>query len=332
MNHIVSGRAKHILDQARGKRVAVLGDFMLDRHLKGTVRRISPEAPVPVVEIESEVTVLGGAGNVAQNLASLCVTPVAFGVIGEDRAGEALVSHLEQCGADVSGILALSTRPTTEKTRIIAHDQHVVRVDRETVDDLDTAEEESLLTFLKHALPTISALILQDYNKGVLTERVIETAIAECAKLHVPVSVDPKFDRFFSYKHTHLFKPNVREVERVLGTRVRDNGQLMVAGQALFDRLDAERLLITRGEKGMTLFLDRDTCEHIPTRAIKVHDVSGAGDTVIATYVAAECGGAEPVEAAVLANYAAGIVCGEVGVVPIERQRLLDVITEHTGD
>ncbi len=326
MNHISPARAENILDQARGKRIAVLGDFMLDRHLKGTVRRISPEAPVPVVEIESEVTVLGGAGNVVQNLASLSAIPVALGVIGRDQTGRTLLMHLENAGADIRGMVSCDGRPTTEKTRIIASDQHVVRVDRETMADLDAEAEERLLAALESALPSISALILQDYNKGVLTERVIESTIAKCGKHGVPVSVDPKFDRFFSYKQTHLFKPNVREVERVLGIRVRDDGQLHEAGRQLFDRLSPERVLITRGEKGMTLFLDRDTYEHIPTRAMKVHDVSGAGDTVIATFVAAECGGAEPVEAAVLSNYAAGVVCGEVGVVPIDRQRLIEVI------
>jgi rfaE bifunctional protein kinase chain/domain len=217
MNHISPGRARQILDQARGKRIAVLGDFMLDRHLKGSVRRISPEAPVPVVEIESEMTVLGGAGNVVQNLASLSVMPVALGVIGEDQTGRTLLLHLEQAGADVSGMIACASRPTTEKTRIIASDQHVVRVDRETVADLDEREEDRVLAALERALPSISALILQDYNKGVLTERVIASAVASCAKHKVPVAVDPKFERFFCYKHAHLFKPNVREVERGAG-------------------------------------------------------------------------------------------------------------------
>ena len=306
--------------------MAVIGDFMLDRHLKGAVKRISPEAPVPVVEVEHEVTLLGGAGNVVQNLASLQVRPAAFGVIGKDAAGRLLLEHLQQVGADLDGMISSDIRPTTEKTRIIANDQHVVRADRESVSDIAPSEESALLEALVRALPQLDAVIIQDYNKGVLTELVIESVI-ECAAKHgVPVGVDPKFDRFFSYRRTHLFKPNVREVERVLGMRVGSDGQILEAGRALYERLGSERILITRGEKGMTLFLDRERCEHIPTRAIKVHDVSGAGDTVIATYVAAECGGADPVEAAVLSNYGAGIVCGEVGVVPIERKRLLDVI------
>ena len=320
-------RLSSLLTTMSSASVIVVGDVMLDEYIIGDSRRISPEAPVPVVEVESETTTLGGAGNVVQNLASLGVKPVAFGVIGDDLAGKRLVDHLEQVGSDVSGMITCKSRLTTEKTRIIANDQHVVRADRETVADLSASEEASLLAALEQILPSLSALILQDYNKGVLTERVIAEASANAAKHKVPVAVDPKFDRFFSYRRTHLFKPNIREVERVLGVRVRDDGNLLDAGRALFDRLEVERVLITRGEKGMTLFLDRDHFEHIPTRAIKVHDVSGAGDTVIATFVAAESGGAKPVEAAVLSNYAAGVVCGEVGVVPIERQRLLDVIT-----
>jgi len=252
--------------------------------------------------------------------------PVALGVIGKDAAGRLLLDHLQQIGADVSGVVSSETRPTTEKTRIIANDQHVVRADRESVADLQRTEEDALLDALERALPHLDGLIIQDYNKGVLTERVIETGIGRASQHRVPVAVDPKFDRFFSYRRTHLFKPNVREVERVLGFRVADDDQILKAGKELYRRLESDQILITRGEKGMTLFLDCDHCEHIPTRAIKVHDVSGAGDTVIATYVAAECGGANPVEAAVLSNFAAGVVCGEVGVLPIERERLLSVI------
>jgi rfaE bifunctional protein kinase chain/domain len=326
MNQISPVRAEEILNAARGKRIAVLGDYMLDRHLKGSVRRISPEAPVPVVEIESESTGLGGAGNVIQNLGSLGVQPLAFGILGKDPTGQVMLGHLEICGAVTSGMLISDHRKTTEKMRIIAQDQHVVRADRETVADLSKAEENRLLGSLEAVMPTLQALILQDYNKGVLTSRIIAEASALAAKHRVPVAVDPKFDHFFDYKNTHLFKPNVRELGRALGVRVDDDAQLAVAGQMLFDRIQPEQLLVTLGERGMALFLNRNTVEQIPTRAMKVHDVSGAGDTVIATYLVAEAGGASPVEAAQMSNYAAGVVCGEIGVVPIERKRLLGVI------
>lgn len=326
MSQITPGRAESILNAARGKRIAVLGDYMLDRHLKGSVRRISPEAPVPVVEIESESTGLGGAGNVIQNLGSLGVEPLAFGILGEDSAGSVMRGHLEICGASTAGMITSKDRKTTEKMRIIAQDQHVVRADRESVEDITNGEEDLLLGALQKVIGTLQGLILQDYNKGVLTARVIREALALAAKHSVPVAVDPKFDHFFDYIGTHLFKPNVRELARALGTRTDGDDQLLQAGGMLYDRIRPVHLLVTRGEKGMALFLDRNRVENIPTRAISVHDVSGAGDTVISTYVVAEAGGANPVEAAVMANYAAGVVCGEVGVVPIEKDRLIRII------
>jgi D-glycero-beta-D-manno-heptose-7-phosphate kinase len=330
MNHIASSRAEEILRNARQKNIAVLGDFMLDRHLKGTVRRISPEAPVPVVEIESETTGLGGAGNVVQNLASLGVRPFAFGVVGADVAGQVMTGHLQSVGVQTDGMIATRNRRTTEKTRIIAADQHVVRADRETVEPITTSEEEILLAAIEKVAGSLHALILQDYNKGVLTTRIIESTMRIAAAHHVPVAVDPKFEHFFAYQNVHLFKPNVRELGRALGVWIEDDEQLKRAGAMLFDQIMPDHLLVTRGENGMTLFLDREHIHHIPTHAMKVHDVSGAGDTVIAAYTVAEAGGGTPVEAAVLANYAAGIVCGEVGVVPIEQTRLLEVISENS--
>jgi D-glycero-beta-D-manno-heptose-7-phosphate kinase len=328
VNSIAPSRAAEILRNAKDKRIAVLGDFMLDRHLKGFVRRISPEAPVPVVEIESETTGLGGAGNVVSNLATLGAKPLAFGVIGNDAAGQVLGGHLQVIGAVTDGMIVSPSRRTTEKTRIIAHDQQVVRADRETVEDISAADEERLLEVLKTAMPTLQALILQDYNKGVLTPHIIDEALKMAKARRVPVAVDPKYNHFFNYPRVHLFKPNVRELGMAMSVRIETEEDLLHAGGLLFDRLAPERLLVTRGEKGMTLFLDKVHMEHIPTRAMKVHDVSGAGDTVIATFVSAEAGGATPTEAAVMSNYAAGVVCGEVGVVPIESGHLLDVIGE----
>ncbi len=318
-----SVRAREILDRARGKRVAVVGDFMLDRHLYGSVRRISPEAPVPVVEIEHERIALGGAGNVVQNLAALGIEPVAFGVAGTDAAGSDLLRLLDQLGCGLLGMIANASRPTTEKVRIIAHDQHVVRADRESTAPLSRDEESKLADALSSVIGSLDALICQDYNKGVLTPSVIGSLIEACKTAGVPVSVDPKFENFFSFRGCSLFKPNVRELESALGRRFGTDSELQSAADSLFERLAPSRVLVTRGERGMTLFSADGKSEHIPTQAKKVHDVSGAGDTVIATYVTAECGGATSREAAMLANRAAGIVCGEVGVVPIQRERLL---------
>jgi len=310
-----------ILERARGKRVAVIGDFMLDRHITGAVKRISPEAPVPVVEVEDERSSLGGAGNVVANLASLGVVPVAFGVCGKDAARDLMLQHLDAFGCDRTGLTELADRGTTQKTRIIAHDQHVVRVDRESQSPLTDADIARLLDSFDAALDKLDAVILQDYNKGVLTAPVIAHALSKSVARGIPVSVDPKFDNFMTYKRAHLFKPNLREAERALGMRIADDASLEDACGRLLKMLEPDVLMITRGERGMTI-CTRDGKTTIPTHARDVADVSGAGDTVISTFVACEMGGASVLEAATLANVAAGIVCEQVGVVPIQKDRL----------
>ena len=310
-----------VLAQAKGKRVAVVGDYMLDRHLVGSVRRISPEAPVPVVEIEDERSSLGGAGNVVANLASLGIQPVAFGVSGKDKASELMREHLSGFGCDCGGLLELADRKTTEKIRVIAHDQHIVRVDRETTALLETQNTKSLLGSFESFLSSLDGVILQDYNKGVLTSAVIEGALKMAGRRGLPVYVDPKFDNFLLYQNVHLFKPNLRETERALGLKIEDDESLSVALERLQKELSPDVLMVTRGERGMTI-CTREKTTSIPTNARDVADVSGAGDTVISTFVACELGGADVVQAATLANIAAGIVCEQVGVVPIDSNRL----------
>jgi len=326
MKMISSDRFDTILSAARGKHIAVIGDFMLDRHLNGTVRRISPEAPVPVVEIATETSGLGGAGNVISNLAGLGVKPIAFGVVGDDRAGETLRGHIVDEGGDGAGLVISKQRKTSEKIRIIADDQHVVRADRETLQAINREEEYRLLGAVKAQLDTIDAVILQDYNKGVLTERIIRELIALLNNARVPISVDPKFDNFLEYRNVHLFKPNVKEVERAMGVRAETDEQIVEVGQKLFDQLTPDLLMITRGEKGIALFENKKQIHMIPTHARQVHDVSGAGDTVISTFAVADLGGATPLEAASIANLAGGIVCGHVGVVSISISELSGAI------
>jgi D-beta-D-heptose 7-phosphate kinase/D-beta-D-heptose 1-phosphate adenosyltransferase len=258
-----------------------------------------------------------------QNISALGAIPIAFGAAGEDAAGADLLRLLDAAGCGLLGLIKSRQRCTTEKVRIIAHDQHVVRADRETAEPLARDDEERLLTALRTAMGSLDALICQDYNKGVLTSRVIAETLELCRVSGIPVAVDPKFDHFYDYGGCALFKPNIRELESALGRPVRTDEQLQSAAVDVFARVKPQRLLVTRGERGMELFSRDGSSEHIPTQAQKVHDVSGAGDTVIATYVVAECGGAGAREAAVMANQAAGIVCGEVGVVPIQREQLL---------
>lgn len=316
-----SNRLFDILARAKGKRVAVIGDYMLDRHIQGSVKRISPEAPVPVVEIEVERSSLGGAGNVVANLASLGIQPVAFGACGMDTARNLMLDHLVGFGCDCVGLIELEDRRTTEKIRVIAHDQHVVRVDRETAVPLSEQEVQRILSALEDSISSLDAIILQDYNKGVLTLEVIQSAMRLAESRRIPVAVDPKFDNFAHYRGAHLFKPNLREAERALGLKITDDASLEVAISRLLDVLEPDVLMVTRGEKGMTI-CTREKTTSIPTHARDVADVSGAGDTVISTFVACELGGASALESATLANLAAGIVCEQVGVVPIEAHRL----------
>ncbi len=318
---ITSARLFEILARAKAMRVAVVGDYMLDRHIQGSVRRISPEAPVPVVEIDDERSSLGGAGNVAANLASLGIQAVVFGICGKDSASELLVKHLTAYGCDCSGLIEMSGRRTTEKIRVIAHDQHVVRVDRETVHPLEGGEAEKLLGALESTLSSLDAIVLQDYNKGVLTRPVIECTMKLAGKRGIPVAVDPKFENFSVYRNAHLFKPNIREAERALGVSVLDETSLNETCNRLLEMLSPDVLMLTRGEKGMTICTKSERTT-IPTHARSVADVSGAGDTVISTFVACELGGAGIIEAATIANVAAGIVCGQVGVVPIVTHQL----------
>lgn len=312
-----------------GRRIAVLGDFMLDRYLWGSVTRISPEAPVPVVDIDNETEHLGGAANVANNIAALGALALPIGVIGKDGSGERLLELLENAGFPRDGLLVDHSRPTTIKTRVIAHDQHVVRTDRESRRALDAAMQEKLLRHLEKILPKLDAILIEDYNKGVIAQPLLTQVIALAQSRRCLMTVDPKFNHFFDYQQVTVFKPNRKETEEVLGMKLAGSPDINRAGEILLQRLQCENVLITLGERGMALFR-RDGSSHlIPTQAQRVHDVSGAGDTVIATLTVALAAGADILEAATLANYAAGVVVGEVGAVPIDKQKLIDAIAHH---
>lgn len=310
-------------------RLAVLGDFMLDRYLWGSVTRISPEAPVPVVDIDNETEHLGGAANVANNIAALGALPLPIGVIGKDGSGERLLELVKNAGFPNDGILIDTGRPTTIKTRVIAHDQHVVRTDRESRHDLAPEMQEKLLRHLQKILPTLDAILIEDYNKGVICQPLLARVITLAQSRRCIITVDPKFNHFFDYQHVTVFKPNRKETEEVIGMKLATPQDLKRAGEILLQRLQCEHVLITLGERGMALFSQSGAHHVIPTRARRVHDVSGAGDTVIATLTVALASGADILEAATLANYAAGVVVGEVGAVPIEKPKLVEAIAHH---
>jgi D-glycero-beta-D-manno-heptose-7-phosphate kinase len=326
---LITFTKKRLLDISNafvGKRIAVIGDLMLDRYFWGSVARISPEAPVPVVEVESESTRLGGAANVANNIASLGGTPVMMGVIGNDEAGKLLKSIVEDHKFPTSGIVVDESRPTTVKTRVIAHNQHVVRIDRETKKDISDETQRRLVRVLQDQMDDIHGIILEDYNKGVLAKSLIVKIIGLAKKQKKIIAVDPKFNNFFDYCGVTVFKPNRNETEEALGTRLSTEESVKKAGKELLKRLRAENVLLTLGERGMRLFERDGGVSSMATAARRVADVSGAGDTVISTLTIALASGANMGESAALANVAGGIVCGEVGIVPIDKKMLFKTI------
>lgn len=321
-----SSRLKSLFKGFDGKRIAVVGDLMLDRYYWGAVNRISPEAPVPVVEVDEESTRLGGAANVANNIASLGGIPFLVGVVGTDDGGVLLRKTVESQGFSSEGLVKDASRPTTVKTRVIAHSQHVVRIDQEVKSDIGNEVERRMLDVLTSHLPSIDAIILEDYNKGVMTRGLIRTVIELARKHGRIVTVDPKFNNFFEYRQATVFKPNRKETEEALGVRLGSNVDVESAGRTLLERLQAENVLMTLGERGMALFERSGEASFVPTHARHVADVSGAGDTVVATLTIALAAGAGTKEAAALANHAGGIVCGEVGIVPISKPALFEAI------
>jgi len=322
-------RLRSLVGALRGRRIAVLGDLMLDRYHWGTVRRVSPEAPVPVVEVESEQVRFGGAANVANNIKALGGSAVLVGLIGEDHPGAQFVEMMAEQGLDRSCIIRDPSRPTTIKTRVIAQGQHVVRIDNESKAPCSPDLAAKIVGAIRDTISTLDAIIIEDYNKGVVTREVIHEVVALARKHGRIVTVDPKFDNFLEYKGVTVFKPNRRETEEVLGGRLRTAEEVAAAGKKLLALLGAENVLLTRSEEGMSLFRANGETVHFPSTAQNVQDVSGAGDTVIATLTMALAAGADIREACHLANCAGGVVVGYVGIVPIEPAQLLRAALGH---
>lgn len=312
-----------------GKQIAVIGDMMLDGYFWGDVKRISPEAPVPVLEVEDEFFRFGGAANVAYNILTLGGIPIPVGVIGNDTYGGIFSSLIKEKNIQHEGIIVDNERPTTTKTRVIANNQHVVRIDKESKAYINNKIEAKILSYVETNLSKLDGIILQDYNKGILTPSLITKIISLANKKNILVTVDPKFDNFFEYKNVTVFKPNRKETETVLGVRIKDDKDISSAGRNLLQKLNSKYILLTLGEGGIAVFEDGNKEKRMPTKAIKVADVSGAGDTVISTLTIALASGADIYESCFLANYAAGIVCGEVGIVPIEKEQLFKTVLKE---
>lgn len=312
-----------------GKRIAVVGDVMIDRYYWGNVNRISPEAPVPVVEVDTEQVRFGGAANVANNIKSLGGIPLLIGLIGDDHAGKTFLEMLGEANLDPSGIVLDGGRPTTIKTRVIAAGQHVVRIDNESKVDCPDHLRHRIVDSVKYGIHEIDAIVVEDYNKGVVTAGVIEELLALARKYDKIITVDPKFNHFLDFKGVTVFKPNRRETEEVLGGRLRTDDEIARAGRRLLELLGAKNILLTRGETGMTLCESNGNTTHIKTAADVVQDVSGAGDTVISTLTVALAAGAGIKDACRLANCAAGIVVAQIGIVPVTPQQLIDAALRY---
>lgn len=323
-------RYKELESKYSENTVMVIGDLMLDNYLWGQATRISPEAPVPIIKVESTSSNPGGAANVVNNLAALGSHVIACGVVGDDQNGALLKSIIEGFGSDVTEIIVDPNRPTTVKTRVIAHNQQVIRTDWEDTSQLNKDISDTLLQKILDRMDDCNAVILEDYNKGLLYKDFIQIIISECEQRSIPVYADPKIDHFFDYRGVSLFKPNLGEAFAALDKSITTENDIFVAGRQIMDKLSCEMVLLTRGEKGMVLF-DSDGHHDISTKARNVHDVSGAGDTVISVFCLTHISGATPIESAIVANYAAGRVCEDVGVVPITKENLYEIITHHNS-
>ena len=326
-------RARQILAAATKTRVLVLGDVMLDHFIWGGVSRISPEAPVPVVDFERESFMPGGAANVARNLTALAVPTELFGAMGNDDAGRRLKQLLGGQKIGCAGLVTHAARHTSVKTRIVAHKQQMVRIDRETRDNLDGRLTSQLLAELKSKLPKADAVIIGDYNKGVVTQPLLNEIKTLCRARGVWLSLDPKPAHHLNLSGLSLITPNRKEAfelanlpdPAVVGRNPNPlaDKNLMLVAERLLNELRPAVLLITLGEHGMLLCQRGQRPFHIPTVAQEVFDVSGAGDTVIAAFTLAIAAGASPVEAAMLSNHAAGIVVGKIGTAVTTPEELL---------
>lgn len=312
-----------------GKKIAVIGDLMLDGYFWGNVSRVSPEAPVPVVEIDEEFFRFGGAANVALNILKLGGIPFPIGITGDDLNGNIFRQLLNENKIPDTGIIADASRPTTTKTRVIANNQHVVRIDKENKLPIDVQTEKRIIKMISDNFDGFDAVILEDYNKGVLSPNIISSVISLAKEKNKTITVDPKFLNFFSYNDVTVFKPNRKETEDALRMRIRTEEDLETAGNMLLEQMNIKYALITLGEGGMALFEKGKPHSKIATKARKVADVSGAGDTVIATLTMALVSGADIYESAYLANFAGGLVCEEVGIIPIEIDKLFQTVLEE---
>ena len=303
--------------------VLVIGDVMIDEYIWGKVTRISPEAPVPILDVVSESQRLGGAANVIHNLHALGGTPLLCSVIGDDSTGETLTEALRAIGVNTDGVMIVPNRPTTIKTRVIAHHQQVARLDRESREEITGEMTQRMIDTITGLFPKIDAILIEDYGKGVVTGELVQAIVSLAHQHGKIVAVDPKTSHFSRYIGVSMLTPNHHEAGASLHMTINTHDDLLFAGKQLLENLKSAYVLITRGEEGMSLFEQHNhMVTHVPTMAHEVYDVTGAGDTVIAALTLGLAAGGDPVDAVLLANAAAGVVVGKVGTATVNQQEL----------
>lgn len=318
-----------LVERFKKTTLLVVGDIMIDEFIWGTVSRISPEAPVPVVAVTRESLLLGGAANVVYNVHSLGGRALLVGLIGDDRMGEKIKKLLAEQKIDREGLVVQGGRPTTVKTRVIAHSQQVVRFDRESREPISTQSQETLLHYLDKNWNQVDGIIVSDYGKGLITPALMEFIVQRKKKEIKLVAIDPKMNNFNLYAGATIVTPNRQEAEAAAGKEIKDEASLMEVGRILLERFASQAILITRGEEGMVLFERGGEVINVPTVAKEVYDVTGAGDTVISAMTLALAAGNDFPAAAVVANYAAGIVVGKVGTATVTPEELKKAISER---
>jgi rfaE bifunctional protein kinase chain/domain len=317
-------KVEEILAGIKDGKILVVGDLMIDEYLWGAVTRVSPEAPVPVVGVTGETLRLGGAANVAHNIVSLGGRAELCGALGNDQMGRWLKGDLKNRKIGTRGVITLADRPTTVKTRVIAHSQQVVRVDREISDLMDKDDEELILRSVESFLDGCSCVVVSDYNKGVISPTLMKDLVPMARKRRIPVVVDPKVKHFAIYHGVTLLTPNLLEAAAGSGIVIDSMEALVAAGREIMERLKCDSLVITRGEQGMTVFESGKEAVHIPVLTRQTFDVTGAGDTVVAVLAMALAAGFPLEEGAFAANIAAGIVVGKIGTVAVTSQQLIN--------
>jgi len=321
---------KQIFDKFSGLKALIVGDVMIDSYIWGKVERISPEAPVPVISITNKEIRLGGAANVAKNIAALGATPILCSVVGNDHDGKSLIDLMNTRGMDTRGMVGSDARITTVKERMLSSSQQLLRVDRETTKPLDKQDAANLLSKIEQLIQEVDVIIFEDYDKGVLNKKLIKSIVDTARKIGIPTAVDPKKENFLSYENVTLFKPNLKEIKEGLKLDFNNDDEIAIseASKSLRDKLTVNKVIITRSEYG--IFISSNEHQHfIPAHVRSISDVSGAGDTVVSTASLCLALGLPDKFIAELSNLAGGLVCEHLGVVSIDKEQLLKEAKKH---